>query len=83
MQRWQLQEAKAKLSALVQQASREGPQVITVRGRQEVIVLSAETYHKKIARKEPSFLAFINRSPMKGITLKITRDRSAVRPVEL
>ena len=36
---WQVQEAKAKLSALVQAADRK-PQVITVNGRPKVVVLS-------------------------------------------
>jgi prevent-host-death family protein len=42
--RWQLQEAKAKLSELVTCAQQEGPQVITRHGREAVVVISAEEY---------------------------------------
>lgn len=36
--RWQLQEAKNKLSEVVRRAVEEGPQTITVRGRDTVVV---------------------------------------------
>jgi antitoxin Phd len=41
---WQLQEAKAKFSELVQKAIDEGPQTVTRRGQPAVVVLSAEQF---------------------------------------
>ena len=41
---WQLQEAKAKFSELVQKAIDEGPQTVTRRGEPAVVVLSAEQF---------------------------------------
>jgi prevent-host-death family protein len=41
---WQLQEAKAKFSELVQKAIDEGPQTVTRHGKAAVVVLSAEQY---------------------------------------
>jgi antitoxin Phd len=41
---WQLQEAKAKFSELVQKAIDEGPQTVTRHGKDAVVVLSAEQY---------------------------------------
>jgi antitoxin Phd len=41
---WQLQEAKAKFSELVQKAIDEGPQTVTRRGKPSVVVLSAEQF---------------------------------------
>ena len=38
---WQLQEAKNKLSEVVDEAIREGPQVITGRGEEVAVVISA------------------------------------------
>ena len=41
---WRLEAAKAKLGEVVRQARSEGPQTITVRGEQAVIILSVEAY---------------------------------------
>lgn len=82
MHTWQLQEAKARFSELIRRASTEGPQAITVRGTDEAVVLSAEEYQKLLGNK-PSFLQFINHSPVKGVELRLRRDRSVARRVEL
>ena len=37
---WQLQEAKSRLSQVVDHALREGPQTITLRGKPAVVVVS-------------------------------------------
>jgi prevent-host-death family protein len=41
---WQVQEAKARFSELVQKAIDEGPQTVTRRGKPSVVVLSAEQF---------------------------------------
>lgn len=41
---WALQDAKARFSELVRRARAEGPQVVTVHGREEVVVLSVENF---------------------------------------
>jgi prevent-host-death family protein len=38
---WQMQEAKAKLSELIQKACKEGPQEISVRGKVKAVLTSA------------------------------------------
>ena len=43
---WQVQEAKQKFSQLVQRALEEGPQVVTRRGEEVVVVLSAEEFRR-------------------------------------
>lgn len=80
--RWQLQEAKARLSEVVKTAAKEGPQEITVRGETQAILLSGEDYAKLTSRK-PGFLEFLRGSPLAGADLKIVRDRSPDRPVDL
>jgi prevent-host-death family protein len=82
MKTWQLQEAKARLSQVIRQASTQGPQAITVRGSDEAVVLSAAMYHRLVG-DQPSFLQFINRSPIKGVPLHVRRDRSGARRVDL
>jgi prevent-host-death family protein len=53
---WQLQEAKARFSELVQKAIDEGPQTVTRRGQPAVVVLSAEQFElmkkRQISLKE-------------------------------
>jgi prevent-host-death family protein len=44
---WQLQEAKNKFSEVVRRARSEGPQVITVRGEEEAVVISMEEYRAR------------------------------------
>jgi prevent-host-death family protein len=44
--RWPLQDAKARFSELVRRARSEGPQSVTVHGREEVVVVSAEEFHR-------------------------------------
>lgn len=40
--RWKLQDAKARFSELVRRARTEGPQLVTVRGKNAVVVMAAE-----------------------------------------
>ncbi|MBI2912243.1 MAG: type II toxin-antitoxin system Phd/YefM family antitoxin [Chloroflexi bacterium] len=82
MRRWQLQEAKARLSEVVRSAQGEGPQEITVRGEPAVVVVSSRDYDRLKGRK-PSFVEFMARSPLAGVDVDLERDRSPVRTVEL
>jgi antitoxin Phd len=77
---WQIQEAKNKLSEVIEEAVHNGPQVITRRGVEVVVVLSYEDYtriqrsHKKPGTKLSDFF---RKSPLAGIDLD--RDRSLPR----
>jgi prevent-host-death family protein len=44
--RWPLQDAKARLSELIRRAKADGPQSVTVHGREEAVILSAEEFRK-------------------------------------
>ena len=78
MSRWQLQEAKSRLSELIQRAVTHGPQEITLRKLPKVVVLSIETY-QKITQPKPSFVDFMRDSPLKGANIKLKRDTSLTR----
>jgi antitoxin Phd len=82
MQTWQVQEAKARFSALLRDAARSGPQQITVRGHVAAIVLSAEEY-ERLRGQKPSLVSFLRDSPLAGIDLDIERDRSTARDIAL
>ena len=76
--RWQLQEAKNKLSEVVDAALSAGPQVITRRGAETAIVLSFADYRKLLlAHKKLS--EFFRESPLAGVELDLARDASPVR----
>ena len=82
--RWALQDAKARFSEVVRKAKTEGPQRITVHGREEVVVVSVEEYRR--VKGQPSGQALVELlrdSPLRGITIERTRTRGRVRRVEL
>ena len=79
---WQLQEAKNKLSQLVEEARKSGPQVITVRGKETAVVLSIEEYRRIVPKKE-SLAVFFANSPLRGSDLEIERLPDFGRDVEL
>ena len=79
---WQVQEAKARFSALLRSASTAGPQTITVRGRRTAIVLSAEHFDR-LQRPQISLADLMARSPLVGVELDLERDRSLPRDVDL
>jgi prevent-host-death family protein len=80
--RWQLQEAKNRLSELVRKAREEGPQVITVHGSDAAVVMSAEHY-AKLARRKGTLVEFFRKSPLVGEELDLTRSGDRVGRVDL
>jgi prevent-host-death family protein len=77
-QTWQLQEAKNKLSQVVAEAQRSGPQVITRRGSKTAVILSFEDYRRLIASRK-KLSEFFRESPMAMEELDLERDKSPVR----
>jgi len=82
MIRWQLQEAKNKLSELVRKAQREGPQIITLHGRDAAVVVSARDY-RRIAKPAGNLVEFMRKSPLAGVALDLRRSRDIGRPADL
>ena len=48
---WALQDAKNRFSELVEQALHDGPQMVTRRGKETVVVLSVEAFHTLTAKQ--------------------------------
>ncbi len=83
MRIWQMQEAKARLSEVVKDAEREGPQEITLHGRPVAVVLSRAQYDRLSGTGE-SLVAFMRRSPLYGEEeIEFARDKSLTREVSL
>lgn len=78
---WQLQQAKAKLTQLINQAKNE-PQVISRHGVNETVVISIEKYEQLIGKKE-NLVSFLKKSPLANTELEFTRDTSGTRDIEL
>lgn len=79
---WPLQEAKNKLSEVVEKAVREGPQIVTRRGKRVAVVLSKEDYERLTAPRE-DLASFLARSPLAGLELDLKRDTTPARDIEL
>lgn len=79
---WQLQEAKNRLSQVVDSALHDGPQTITVRGKPAAVVVSFEEFRKLIQPRIP-LSRFFRESPLHDAELDLTRDTDLGREVEL
>jgi prevent-host-death family protein len=73
MMAWQLHEAKARFSELVQKAIDEGPQTVTRHGKDAVVVLSAEEY-ARLREGWPSLKEFLMSGPEGDLDLERPRD---------
>ncbi len=79
---WPLQDAKNKLSEVVDRAVEEGPQTITRRGRETAVVVSIEDF-SKLTRPKESLVSFLRNSPLARADLDLKRDEDYGRKVEL
>lgn len=79
---WQLQEAKNKFSRVVDDAQRKGPQLITRRGEEAVVVLSVADY-KRLKKQKGGLGDFLLQSPLHGSDLEIKRSRDLGRDIKL
>jgi prevent-host-death family protein len=59
---WHLQDAKNNFSKLVQQAIKDGPQTVTLRGARAAVVLSVKDYDR-LQEKKPTLAEFILSGP--------------------
>ncbi len=79
---WPLQNAKARLSELVKKAQKMGPQHISVHGNPAVVVIS-EAKYKSLTTPAISLVDFFQQSPLVGLHLDLSRDKSLNRDIEL
>lgn len=78
---WTVASAKAKLSEVIERAQ-SAPQTITRNGKPSVVVVSAEEWHRKTARKG-TLAEFLMDSPLRGADLDLERQRDEPRDLSL
>ncbi|HEU5231719.1 MAG TPA: type II toxin-antitoxin system prevent-host-death family antitoxin [Terriglobales bacterium] len=82
---WQIQTAKAQFSEIFHLARTAGPQRITLRGKEGVVMISDEQYEQLVGRshQRKNLVEFFRESPLVGIELKLERPKGGVRDIDL
>jgi prevent-host-death family protein len=80
---WALQDAKNRLSEVVNRAEKDGPQTITRHGKKAAVVISVRDYQRMGPRSAGSLVRFLRESPLAGIDLDLERDKDEGREVDL
>ncbi|GJD73017.1 type II toxin-antitoxin system Phd/YefM family antitoxin [Methylobacterium goesingense] len=79
-----MHDAKARFSELVRRVRSEGPQHVTVRGHDEVVVISAEDFRRLRGDRDGSALvAAMQALPVQDVDLAPPRSVMPVRGVSL
>ncbi len=79
---WQLQDAKNKFSNVVKKAQHSGPQIVTKRGKEAVVILSIEEYNRLI-RPKTNLVTFFQSSPLSHENIDLTRSKDLPRDIEI
>lgn len=80
MNTWQLQEAKSRFSEVVDLSLKQGPQMVTKRGQDAVVILSASEY-RRICGSLPLRDLLLN-AP-RGEPFDLQRSRELIRDISL
>ena len=81
---WIFQDAKARLSEVVRRARSEGPQHVTVHGRDAVVVVAEEEFRRlKGEVTGAALVAAMQASPSRDVDIEPKRARMPVRTVDL
>ena len=81
---WLLQDAKARFSELVRKVRSEGPQHVTVHGRDEVVVIAGEEFRRLAGdRTGQQLVDAMQASPFRDIDIEPARVKLPVRDVNL
>ena len=79
---WKLQDAKSQFSKVVEEALRKGPQYVTRRGIEAVVILSTKEYEELTSHK-PSFKDFLLSCPKLEEEFEFERQRDYPRDIAL
>jgi antitoxin Phd len=77
---WQIQQAKARFSEMVERTLKEGPQTVTRHGKPVAVLVPADQY-QRMRTKGKTLKALLSEAPLENI--EIRRSRETVRIVDL
>ncbi len=74
---WKLQDAKARFSEVVRRARAEGPQRVTYRGKDAVVVIAVEEFKKLLPAERPRqpLVEFLRSTALGEIDIRREADR--------
>jgi prevent-host-death family protein len=78
---WQLQQAKTRLSEVIEEAHTRGPQIITRHGAERAVVLSIHDYRALVALKPDLFEYLLSGPKVDDFEIEYSRDTG--REIEL
>ena len=83
--KWQLQEAKNRLSEVVDLALEEGPQTVTRHGHEVVVIVSKSEFERRRRSRGPrgTLLPFLRHLSFAGAKLDLERSKDSDRGLEL
>ena len=77
---WQVQQAKARFSELLDRTLKEGPQTVTRHGKAVAVMVPMEEY-RRLHNRGKSLKALLAAAPLEGI--EIVRSRDSGRAIKL
>lgn len=82
--RWRLQDAKARFSEVVRLAHSEGPQHVTLHGRDAVVIVDADEFQRlKGERTGQLLIDALQASPHRDVEIEPRRSAMPVRDIRL
>jgi prevent-host-death family protein len=78
--KWQIQEAKARFSEMVERARKEGPQTVTRHGKTVAVLVPVEEY-RRLRGGSKRLKDLLSAAPLQGV--EISRSRDIGRVVDL
>jgi len=79
---WPLQDAKNRFSEVVDHALTDGPQMVTRRGQEAVVVVSVKDY-RRMLQSRTQLVDFFRKSPLAGLDIEFSRSADKGRSIDL
>lgn len=85
MRKWQLQEAKNRLSEVVDRAIEEGPQTVTRHGKEVAVIVGKAEFDRRRRKRgrKGTLLTFLRGLSFRGARLDVERSKDDDRELQL
>ena len=74
---WQIQEAKARFSEMVERTLKEGPQTVTRHGKPVAVLVPMDQY-RRLRTSGKSFKTLLASAPLEGGEIRRSRDTGRI-----